>query len=118
MLRNGLELLRLPKVDMARLARIWPELGELREDVVEQLEIEGRYASYLPCQAADIAAFRADEALLLPDDIDLDAIPGLSREVRTRLAQVRPPTIGAAARLPGITPAALMSLHRHARRAA
>jgi tRNA uridine 5-carboxymethylaminomethyl modification enzyme len=82
-LRNGLELLRLPQVDMARLARIWPELGALRKDVVEQLEIEGRYASYLPCQAADIAAFRADEALLLPDDIDLEAIPGLSREVRT-----------------------------------
>jgi tRNA uridine 5-carboxymethylaminomethyl modification enzyme len=116
--RNGLELLRLPNVDMARLAVIWPELGDVRKDVVEQLEIEARYASYLPRQAADIAAFRADETLVLPGDLDLDAIPGLSREVRTRLAQVRPPTIGAAARLPGMTPAALMLLYRHARRAA
>jgi tRNA uridine 5-carboxymethylaminomethyl modification enzyme len=116
--RSALELLRLPNVDMARLAAIWPELGELRKDVVEQLEIEARYASYLPRQAADIAAFRADEALVLPGDLDLDAIAGLSREVRTRLAQVRPPTLGAAARLPGMTPAALMLLYRHARRAA
>ena len=114
--RSALELLRPPKVDMARLAAIWPELGELRRDVVEQLEIAARYASYLPRQAADIAAFRADEALVLPGDLDLDAIAGLSREVRTRLAQVRPPTLGAAARLPGMTPAALMLLYRHARR--
>ena len=76
--RNGLELLRLPNVDMARLAGIWPELWALRKDIVEQLEIEARYASYLPRQEADIAAFRADEALVLPAALDLDAIPGLS----------------------------------------
>ena len=64
--RTGLELLRLPNVDMARLAGIWPELRALRKDIVEQLEIEARYASYLPRQEADIAAFRADEALVLP----------------------------------------------------
>ena len=98
----------LPHVDMSRLVAIWPELGGLKKEIIEQLEIEARYASYLPGQKADIAAFRADESLLLPCDLDLDALPGLSREVRTRLEQVRPPTIGAAARLPGMTPAALM----------
>jgi tRNA uridine 5-carboxymethylaminomethyl modification enzyme len=117
-LRNGLELLRLPNVDVSRLAAVWPDLCELRQDIIEQLEIEAGYASYLPRQAADIAAFRADDALVLPSDLDLDAIAGLSREVRARLAQVRPATIGAAARLPGMTPAALMLLYRHARRAA
>ena len=61
---------------------------------------------------------RADEALILPCDLDLHALPGLSREMRACLARVRPPTIGAAARLPGMTPAALMLLYRHARRAA
>jgi tRNA uridine 5-carboxymethylaminomethyl modification enzyme len=116
--RSGLELLRLSGVDMSCLAAIWPDLGGLRKDVIEQLDIEARYASYLPRQNADIAAFRADESLLLPGDLDLEAVPGLSREVRARLAQVRPATIGAAARLPGITPAALMLLCRHARRAA
>jgi tRNA uridine 5-carboxymethylaminomethyl modification enzyme len=116
--RTGLELLRLPDVGMSRLAAIWPELGSLRKEIIEQLEIEARYASYLPGQKTDIAAFRADESLLLPCDLDLDALAGLSHEVRARLAQVRPPTIGAAARLPGMTPAALMLLCRHARRAA
>ena len=116
--RSGLELLRLPEVDVARLVPIWPELGRVRRDVAEQLEIEARYASYLPRQEADIAAFRADDALVLPCDLDLDAIAGLSSEVRARLRETRPPTLGAAARLPGMTPAALTLLYRHARRAA
>jgi tRNA uridine 5-carboxymethylaminomethyl modification enzyme len=116
--RSGLELLRLPDVDVARLVPIWPELGRIRRDVAEQLEIEARYASYLPRQEADIAAFRADDALILPRDLDLQAIAGLSSEVRARLREARPPTLGAAARLPGMTPAALTLLYRHARRAA
>jgi tRNA uridine 5-carboxymethylaminomethyl modification enzyme len=116
--RDGLGLLRLPGVSMARLATIWPELAGLRADVVEQLEIEAHYATYLGRQVADIAAFRAEEALLLPADLDLDAIAGLSHEVRARLAESRPATLGAAARLPGMTPAALTILCRHARRAA
>jgi tRNA uridine 5-carboxymethylaminomethyl modification enzyme len=116
--RSGLELLQLPAVDVARLAAIWPELGGLRRDIVQQLEINARYASYLPRQEADIAAFRADEALVLPAALDLDGIAGLSHEVRARLRAVRPPTLGAAARVPGITAAALTLLYRHARRAA
>ena len=116
--RSGLELLRLPGVDVARLVPIWPELGRVRRDVAEQLEIEARYASYLPRQEADIAAFRSDEALVLPRDLDLDAIAGLSSEVRARLRETRPATLGAAARLPGMTPAALTLLYRYARAAA
>ncbi|HZA67557.1 MAG TPA: tRNA uridine-5-carboxymethylaminomethyl(34) synthesis enzyme MnmG [Geminicoccaceae bacterium] len=116
--RSGLELLRLPKVDFARLRQIWPELSGVRRDIAEQLAIEAGYASYLPRQEADIAAFRSDEGLVLPRDLDLDAIAGLSREVRARLREVRPPTIGAAARMPGMTPAALTLLCRYARRAA
>jgi tRNA uridine 5-carboxymethylaminomethyl modification enzyme len=118
---NGISTSLPREVQAALLATIpglWPELGQLRKDVVEQLQIEARYASYLPRQAADIEALRADEALILPGDLDLHALPGLSREMRACLARVRPPTIGAAARLPGLTPAALMLLYRHARRAA
>jgi tRNA uridine 5-carboxymethylaminomethyl modification enzyme len=116
--RDGLELLRLPEVTIPRLAAIWPELGALRPDVVEQLEIEAHYATYLGRQVADIASFRTEESLLLPRDLDLDAIAGLSSEVRARLAESRPATLGAAARLPGMTPAALTILCRYARRAA
>jgi tRNA uridine 5-carboxymethylaminomethyl modification enzyme len=117
-LRDGLELLRLPKITMASLAAIWPELGGMRANVVEQLEIEAHYASYLSRQVEDISAFRAEESLLLPADLDLDGVAGLSNEVRARLAESRPPTLGAAARLPGMTPAALTILCRHAHRAA
>jgi tRNA uridine 5-carboxymethylaminomethyl modification enzyme len=116
--RDGLELLRLPGIDLARLTTIWPELAGLRQDVVEQLEIEARYAAYLPRQEAEIAAFRAEESLVLPRDLDVAAIPGLSSEVRARLAEAPPATLGAAARLPGITPSALAILYRYARRAA
>jgi tRNA uridine 5-carboxymethylaminomethyl modification enzyme len=116
--RNGLELLRLPDVSVARLAAIWRELAAVRPDAAEQLEIEAHYATYLERQVADIASFRAEESLLLPGDMNLDAIAGLSNEVRARLAESRPATIGAAARLPGMTPAALTILYRYARRAA
>lgn len=115
--RNGLELLRLPSIDIAVLARIWPELRGLRHDVAEQFEIEAQYAAYMARQATDIRTFRAEEAFQLPTDLALDDIVGLSREIRTRLAEVRPETLGSAARLPGMTPAALALLYRHAKRA-
>jgi tRNA uridine 5-carboxymethylaminomethyl modification enzyme len=116
--RDGLELLRLPEVGLARLAAIWPQLADMQKDVAEQLEIEAHYATYLGRQVADIASFRAEESLMLPKDLDLDAIAGLSSEVRARLAESRPATLGAAARLPGVTPAALTILYRYAQRAA
>ncbi len=116
--RSGLELLRLPNVSLAMLATIWPELGGLRPEVTEQLEIEAAYAAYLERQEADIAALRAEEAFELPRNLDLEAIAGLSGEIRARLAEVRPATLAAAGRLPGMTPAALAILYRHSRRAA
>ena len=88
--RDGLELLRLPEIDVARLAAVWPELAALRADVAEQLEIEAHYATYLGRQVGDIASFRAEENLLLPHDLDLAAIAGLSNEVRARLTEARP----------------------------
>ena len=114
--RTALELLALPAVGWAGLERLWPELGGLSPAVREQLEIDAAYAGYLERQEADVAAFRRDEALALPDDLPLAEIAGLSAEVRQLLAKARPPTLGAAARLPGMTPAALTLLLRHVRR--
>ena len=116
-MRSALDLLRLPGIDVAILAKIWPELHKLRKDVVKQFEIEAQYAGYLSRQNADIKAFKGEEALGLPDDMAYDEIEGLSREVKTRLLESRPVTFGAAARLPGMTPAAMALLYRHARRA-
>jgi tRNA uridine 5-carboxymethylaminomethyl modification enzyme len=80
------------------------------------MEIDGRYAGYLKRQDADIHAFRRDEALLLPVDLDYDAVPSLSMEVREKLKRARPATLGAAGRISGVTPAALTILLRHVRR--
>jgi tRNA uridine 5-carboxymethylaminomethyl modification enzyme len=114
--RSVADLLRYPDLDMATLSRLWPELAEIPTDIAEQVEIDGKYAGYLDRQEADIRAFRKDEALVLPDDLDVDAIGTLSAEIRQKLRQSRPATLGAAARIPGMTPAALVSLLRHVKR--
>lgn len=114
--RSVAELLAYPGIDLAVLAPIWPALRGLRADVAEQLEIEAQYAGYLKRQEADILAFRRDEALRLPPDLDYGTIGGLSAEVRQKLDAARPATLGAAARISGVTPAALTALLRHVRR--
>ncbi|MFQ5764491.1 MAG: tRNA uridine-5-carboxymethylaminomethyl(34) synthesis enzyme MnmG [Rhodospirillales bacterium] len=114
--RSAGGLLAYPGVDIRRLAAIWPELGDIPPGIAGQLEIEAGYAGYMARQEADIRAFRRDESLELPANLDFDAIAGLSTEVRTKLAQARPATLGAAARISGVTPAALTVLLGHVRR--
>ena len=116
--RSARHLLRYEGVTVERLAVIWPELGGLAADAVEALEAEAHYAGYLERQAADVRAFREDEALRLPRDLDYGRVGGLSTEVRERLAGQRPASLGAAARIPGVTPVALSALLRFVRRAA
>ena len=108
--RSAQELLALPGVDLAKLKTIWPELAGLSDRVIEQLQSEALYAGYLERQAADVAAFRKDENLRLPADLDYRAIGSLSNEVRLKLESVRPESLGAAARISGMTPAALTTL--------
>jgi tRNA uridine 5-carboxymethylaminomethyl modification enzyme len=114
--RSAAELLAHPGVDVARLAAVWPELAALPAAIAEQLEIDARYAGYLDRQARDIAAFRRDEALLLPPSLDYAAIASLSAEIRGKLAAARPATLGAAARISGVTPAALIALLQYVKR--
>jgi tRNA uridine 5-carboxymethylaminomethyl modification enzyme len=116
--RSAAELLARPEITLTRLAAIWPALGGISEDIAEQIEIDCRYAAYIERQRADIDAFRRDEALRLPDDLDYAAIGSLSNEVREKLAAARPSTLGAAGRLPGVTPAAMTALLKYVRRGA
>ena len=111
--RTALDLLALPDVDMSTLLPIWPELANLSARAIDQLESESLYAGYLDRQTADVAAFRKDENLRLPASLDYQAIGSLSNEVRGKLELVRPESLGAAARIPGMTPAALTSLLAH-----
>ncbi len=116
--RSAMRLLGHPGVTVTRLAELWPELADIDPAIAEQAEIEGLYAAYLERQSADIEAFRRDENLLLPPDLDFDRIGGLSNEVREKLSLGRPATLGAASRISGVTPAALTLLLRHVRRGA
>jgi tRNA uridine 5-carboxymethylaminomethyl modification enzyme len=114
--RSAADLLRYPEIDLAALSRLWPQLGEISPDIGEQIEIDGRYGGYIDRQHADVLAFRRDEALRLPPDLDYAGIGSLSTEIRSKLTQSRPATLGAAARIPGVTPAALVALLRYVRR--
>ena len=114
--RTAFELLSYPNIGMTDLARAWPQLGQLDPKIAGQVEIDAKYAVYLSRQAADIESYRRDDSFALPEDIDYAAMTGLSNEARQKLAANRPRTVGHAARLDGITPAALMLVVAHVRR--
>jgi tRNA uridine 5-carboxymethylaminomethyl modification enzyme len=116
--RSALELLAYPDLGWERLRTLWPELATVNPEIAEQLTIDARYDGYLARQRQDIAAYRRDEALVLPADLDYAAIGSLSTEVRQKLQTHRPATLGQAARISGVTPAALVSLLKYVRRQA
>jgi len=114
--RTAFELLSYPRVGLAELARVWPQFASLAPKIAEQLEIDAKYAVYLGRQAADVAAYRRDESLELPETLDYADVPGLSHEARQKLQSIRPRTIGQASRIDGITPVALTLLAARVRR--
>jgi len=114
--RSVHDLMRYPEITIEALTQRWPELANIAPDIVEQVEIDARYAGYIQRQEADIRAFRRDEALELPKDLDFSTVGSLSNEMRVKLDKHRPDTLGAAARIPGVTPAALVALLRHIKR--
>ena len=116
--RNFIELLAYPTISFEDLATVWPEVSAWRADVREQVEIDAAYAGYLDRQVADADAFRRDENLRLPAELDYAGIGGLSNEVREKLIAVRPATLGQASRIEGVTPGALTALLAHVRRRA
>jgi len=115
--RSAFELMSYPEIGWSEVTAIWPELSAVDPGIAVHLEIDAKYDVYLKRQTADVEAFRRDESLVLTD-IDYDAVPGLSNEARGKLEKARPRTIGQAARLDGITPAALGILAAYLRREA
>jgi tRNA uridine 5-carboxymethylaminomethyl modification enzyme len=116
--RSAIDMLGYPHVTVHRLLPLWPDLGDFSPDIIEQLEIAGCYAGYMERQATDIRAFRSDESLKLPDDLDYANIGGLSTEIVSKLIETKPATLGQAARISGVTPAALTALLGYVRRVA
>jgi tRNA uridine 5-carboxymethylaminomethyl modification enzyme len=114
--RSAFQLLSYPHIGWNHLASVWPELAEVSQPVRERLETDATYAVYLDRQQADIVAYRRDESVVLEEAIDFRSLPGLSNEIKAKLDLVRPGTLGQAARIEGITPAALTLLAAHAKK--
>jgi tRNA uridine 5-carboxymethylaminomethyl modification enzyme len=114
--RSAFELLALSGMNFAALIRVWPQLADVPAATAKRLEIDARYAVYLDRQEESIAALRKDEAVAIPAAIEFGGIAGLSNEVRQKLEYHRPATLAQAARIDGITPAALMLMLAHIRK--
>ena len=115
--RSAFELLAYPEVGWTEVRAIWPELSAIDPAIANHLEIDAKYDVYLKRQTADVDAFRRDEGMVL-GEIDYALVPGLSNEVRAKLAAKRPWTVGQAGRIDGMTPAALGILAAYLRREA
>ena len=115
--RTAFELLAYPGIDLARLRAVWPEIASIDRKIGAQLEVDARYASYVERQEADVLAFRKEEGVRIPADFDYAGVASLSAEVRQKLERLRPATLAQASRMEGITPAALMLLLAHLRKA-
>jgi tRNA uridine 5-carboxymethylaminomethyl modification enzyme len=103
-----MDLLRRPQVSYAHIQALGG--SDVSEAVGEQIEIMARYAGYIDRQAEEIERLKRHEEIRLPDGFDYDRVSGLSNEVRAKLKQVRPETLAQAARIPGVTPAAVSLL--------
>lgn len=110
------EILCYPTVTWEQLTTIWTQLETIEPSIAEQIQIDASYAGYIDRQMADIEAYRRDENLVLPHSLDYTAIGSLSSEVRQKLEAAAPKTLGAAARIPGVTPAAVIALLRHVKK--
>jgi len=112
--RRFTELLKMPEVKLHRLLElVAPQYATLDKQVIDQVEIQGKYAGYLDRQQADIDRSRAQLETRLPDSLDYNDVSGLSSEVRQKLIEHRPETIDQASRISGVTPAALSLLMVH-----
>jgi len=114
--RSAEEILIQKDVNMKKIRSIWPEIPDYGHEIDDQIEINSHYRGYLKKQKADILAFKRDENLLIPDNIDYDQFSGLSNEVKAKFKEIRPKTMGQALRIDGITPAAVYILLSHVKR--
>ncbi len=114
--RNALEILSQKSVNMNKIREIWPEIKYISREIDEQIEIKAHYKGYLKKQNADILAFKRDENLKIPENLDYDQFSGLSNEVKSKFKKIKPKTLGQALRIDGITPAAVYILLSHVKR--
>ena len=115
-IRNSIEILAQKGVNMNKIREIWPDIPFFNDKIDEQIKINAHYKGYLKKQKADILAFKRDENLIIPDNVNYDDLSGLSNEVKAKFKQIKPKTMGQALRIDGITPAAVYILLSHVKR--
>jgi len=115
-LRKSNEVLTQKGVDMRKIREIWPDIPFFDKKIDEQIEINAHYRGYLRKQKADILAFKRDENLIIPDEVNYNNLSGLSNEVKAKFKKIKPKTMGQALRIDGITPAAVYILLSHVKR--
>ncbi len=115
-LRSSNEILTQKGVNMSKIREIWSDIPFFSSEIDEQVEINAHYSGYLKKQKADILAFKRDENLIIPDEINYDGLSGLSNEVKAKFKEIKPKTMGQALRIDGITPAAVYILLSHVKR--
>ncbi len=108
--RSAFELLKYPDISYEKLAEIWPELKKFPEKLAKQAVIEAKYADYIKLQEKDISLLEKDEEIKIPIDFAYGQIANLSSEVKEKLNEIKPENLGQAARISGVTPAALMAI--------
>jgi len=108
--RAGIEVLSLKGVTLDKLRKIWDNIPKFERNIDEQLEVDAHYSGYLRRQSNDIIAFKRDESILIPDNIDYDSFSSLSKEIKFKLKEIKPITLGQALRIDGVTPAAVIIL--------
>ena len=108
--RTGIEVLGLKDVTIRKLRKIWDNIPQFEQSIDEQVEIDAHYSGYLKRQSHDIEAFKKDESISIPFDIDYDSFSGLSNEIKSKLKTIKPKTLGQALRIDGVTPAAAIIL--------
>ena len=115
-LRNAYQVLGQKDVNMKKIREIWPEIPYISREIDSQIEINAHYMGYLTKQNADILAFKRDENLKIPNNLNYDNLSGLSNEVKSKFKLIKPKTMGQALRIDGITPAAVYILLSHVKR--
>ena len=110
--RSAFDLLSFQNITFSDIKEIWPETKLINQEAQEQIEIESQYSGYLDRQRGDVIDFKKEEGLFLPKGIDYAAVGSLSNEIIEKLTAAQPPTLGAASRISGITPAAIIALLR------
>ncbi|WP_440930842.1 tRNA uridine-5-carboxymethylaminomethyl(34) synthesis enzyme MnmG [Candidatus Pelagibacter sp.] len=115
-LRSAEDILSRNSVKMKKIREIWPKIPYFNDEIDEQIEINCHYKGYLNKQNADILAFKRDENLVIPENVNYDSLSGLSNEIKSKFKMIKPKTLGQALRIDGVTPAAAYILLSHVKR--